>query len=150
HEQPMTIEQLRLKPAITECLEYVDHFVFPAEVVRERFLGLFPVARESTAILPQGCYTDIQVSEQSRSSIRDALHVSPDECVVIGLGYADLRKGFDLFLNCSRSANKRGMRSHFVWVGNLEKSIETYLRSEIDEAVAGGHFHVIPFQSNVS
>ena len=150
HEQPMIIGEMKLGPEIERAVDHVDHFVFPAKLVRERFLNLFPVGLERTTICPQGCYADIRVSQQARASVRASLQVAPDECVVLCLGYADLRKGFDVFLNCSRSARKKGLRSHFVWVGNLATSIETYLRSEIDIAIAEGHFHLIPFQSDIS
>jgi glycosyltransferase involved in cell wall biosynthesis len=149
HEQPMIIDQMGLTAEINAALDHINHFVFPAELVRERFVSLFPIEPERTTIRPQGCYTNVNLSEQTRETIRASLGVTPGEYVVLGLGYADLRKGFDLFLSCSRLAQKRSIRSHFVWIGNLAKSIET-LRPEIDAAIADGSFHLVPLQDDVA
>src|SRR5262249_26034935 len=119
------------------------------DLVRDRFLKLFSIERERTSIHPQGCYADVRVSDRMRANVRRSLGAAAGECVVLGLGYADLRKGFDLFLNCSLLARKKSVRTHFVWVGNVAKSIEM-LKPEVDRAIAKGCFHLVPFQKDIS
>ena len=45
---------------------------------------------------------------RNRAALRDALGVPSDALLAMGLGYADLRKGFDLFLQVWRLAHAAG------------------------------------------
>ncbi len=68
--------------------------------------------------------------------------------MAIGLGYADLRKGFDLFLQAWRLAQAADASIHMLWVGDLDPVISAYLGAEMAAAAATGTFHHLPFQSD--
>jgi hypothetical protein len=57
---------------------------------------------------------------------------------VIGVGYGDLRKGFDLFVQAARLARKRVPTLRFAWVGALDPGLAAHLRRDLAEAEAFG------------
>jgi glycosyltransferase involved in cell wall biosynthesis len=149
HELPSILAEMKLHPAIAEALPFVRRLVFPAEFVRRKFLGLFDVETERTLVRPQGSYSPIDFSEAARGSVRRSLGVDDGDTMVLGVGFADLRKGFDFFLQAWRCAEKRATDTHFVWVGDVHPLLETYFAGEIGIANASGRFHMIPFTDRV-
>ena len=59
------------------------------------------------------------------------------------MGYADLRKGFDLFLQAWRTAHATGKAMHFAWAGGIDPATQTYLGTEIASAEATGTFRYL-------
>ncbi len=88
-------------------------------------------------VLPQGIYRTGIATD--RAAARASLGVAADETLVLGLGYADLRKGFDLFLAMARM-QEGGGRRHFVWAGGMDPDIARHLGPEIEAATAAGVF----------
>ena len=43
--------------------------------------------------------------------------------VVLGVGYADMRKGFDLFLQLWRIGQLQDMPLHCIWVGGFDPAL---------------------------
>ena len=59
---------------------------------------------------------------------------------MVGIGYADLRKGFDIFLQLWRLMNVQG-RVHFCWLGDMDPELKRWLGDEIRLAEQTGLFH---------
>ena len=78
---------------------------------------------------------------------RERLRIPADATLAIGLGYADLRKGFDLFLQSWRMAHAADPSIHFLWVGDIDPGVAAYLGAEMAAAEATGTFHHQPFQA---
>ena len=64
-----------------------------------------------------------------------------------------MRKGFDLFLQLwrllgagtglgTRAGRRRQPRIHCLWLGAIDPALRTYLRAELDAAIASGSFHM--------
>ena len=79
---------------------------------------------------------------------RARLRLPDGATLAVGLGYADLRKGFDLFLQVWRLAQAADPSIHLLWVGDLDPVISAYLGAELAAAVATGTFHRLPFQTD--
>ena len=64
------------------------------------------------------------------------------------MGYADLRKGFDLFLQAWRMVTGHRSRTpaHFLWVGDMDPGLAASLGMEVAVAEASGTFHRLPFE----
>jgi len=69
--------------------------------------------------------------------------------LAIGIGYADLRKGFDLFLQVWRGVQRRRGNAHLLWVGAIDPTLRTYLGTEIDAAISAGRFHMTGWRDDV-
>ena len=98
HELPALLGEKRLLPALEQAARHAGRVVFPAGAVRDAVGALVPAAAERAVQLPQGLYSDVRVSARSRVALRRRLGVADEDLLLVGVGYADLRKGFDLFL----------------------------------------------------
>ena len=120
--------------------------VFAAGFVRDRYHELIALAPERTVLLPQGLYRP--VARDGVAAKRALLRLPEGATLAVGLGYADLRKGFDLFLQVWRLAQAADPSIHLLWVGDLDPVVSAYLGAELAAAVATGTFHRVPFQTD--
>ena len=75
---------------------------------------------------------------------------------MIGVGYADLRKGFDLFLQVCRllrttatTTGKRRGRVCLVWIGGIDPGLKDWLATEIADAEATGTFRMAGYRDDM-
>ncbi len=149
HELPALLGEKHLLPGLREASLLAAHTVFPAEAVRDAVQPLLPVSAERCVLLPQGLYADVRFSARQRAAIRARYGVEADDVLLIGVGYGDMRKGFDLFLQGWRllsaragGGRRRHRRIHCVWLGAIDPGLRTYLATELDAAIATGTFHL--------
>jgi glycosyltransferase involved in cell wall biosynthesis len=143
HELPRLLRERNLVGIARDAVDMAHPVVFPASYVRDRFSELVTIPPERTAILPQGLYRPVHVND--RDARRAQLRVPKTGLLAIGIGYADLRKGFDLFMQAWRAAQNKGAATHMLWVGDIDPTVHAYLGAEIAVAEATGTFHHIPF-----
>jgi glycosyltransferase involved in cell wall biosynthesis len=151
HELPRIIREKGLETEARAVLEGARQIVFPAAFVRDQWataLGTEPDDR--MLLLPQGSYRKVTVSPAGRERIRRELGLAEDAYLVIGLGYADLRKGFDLFLQLWRILHyANDMDVHLCWVGDIDPTLRDWLANETADAQASGSFHMVGYRPNV-
>ena len=150
HEMPRMLQEKALLTSARAGAAAADRIVFPATAVRDGFAGLAPIDPEKTLIMPQGSYRTPERSAEARARIRAELGVAPETRLVLGAGYADLRKGFDLFLHAWRAARRRADKIMFCWIGDIDPLMRTYLGEEITAAEATGTFRFAGFQRSVA
>jgi glycosyltransferase involved in cell wall biosynthesis len=127
HELPRLIQEFNVEAAAGSIATQSDIAVFPAQMVCDAFINAVGPVTGKAVILPQGLYADVVNEEHSRTSVRKELGISANAKIILGVGYADLRKGIDLFLETARRAIASNPELIFVWVGRLEPSIATWL-----------------------
>ncbi len=149
HELPALLGEKRLLPALEAAARVARRVVFPAEAVHEAVTALVPAAGPRAVRLPQGLYAEVRVSRAARAALRARFGVADGDLLLLGAGYADMRKGFDLFLQLWRllgartgAGRRRGPRIHCLWLGAVDPALRTYLRAELDAAIASGSFHM--------
>ncbi len=150
HEMPRLMETHGLVPGARAGSAAASRVVFPAACVRAAFASVAAISNARACVIPQGIYRDIRFDELERASIRSRLGVAPGQALVLGAGYGDMRKGFDLFLQTARAARRRHAPVHFCWLGLVEKTLADHLAPEITAAEATGQFHLPGFQKDVS
>ena len=147
HELPGIIRDYGLEPAAKLIAERSDVVVFPARSVAEAFSGIAPIADEKVTISPQGLYRDdLDTAGPGVERVRRELGIGDDAGIVLNIGYADLRKGIDIFVEAAQLAAERAPNLHFVWIGNLSPEAEL-LRVEMQSTDARLHF--IPFTEEI-
>lgn len=134
HELPRLLAEKGLEAGARAGAAAARAVVFPAAAVRDAFAGPAPGA----VLVPQGCYRMPRFSARARARMRARLGLGEDALLVLGAGYGDLRKGFDLFLQAWRIAARREKRVVFCWIGDLDPGLRGYLAPEIDAALASG------------
>ncbi|MDT7952947.1 MAG: glycoside hydrolase family 99-like domain-containing protein, partial [Acetobacteraceae bacterium] len=146
HEMPRLLRERQLIAAGSAGVAAARHTVFAAAFVRDRYHELIALAPERTVLLPQGLYRPVERTGAAERRAR--LRLPEGATFAVGLGYADLRKGFDLFLQVWRLAHAADPSIHLLWVGDLDPVISAYLGAEMAAAAATGTFHRLPFQAD--
>ena len=143
HELPRILREKNLLNAARQGLDAARLAVFAARFVRDALfkeLGLSTHAVE-TLIMPQGSYKAISPSQEMARAFREQYAIREGEPLIVGVGYADLRKGFDIFLQLWRLLN-RERRVHFCWLGDMDPALNNWLEKDIRLARASGAFHL--------
>ena len=143
HELPRLLREKGLVEALGIAFAMADAVVFPAELVRDRCTLSVAQVAGRVAVLPQGIEAAAAQDEAVRQATRAALHLAPGALLALGMGYADLRKGFDLFLQVWRQARATGRPVHFAWAGGIDPATHAYLGTEIATAEATGTFRFL-------
>jgi hypothetical protein len=146
HELPRLLHERNLLRPAREAVAVCSQVVFAAPFVRDRFAEQVPLPDGRAVVLPQGLYRPVLpcAGARDRAALRSALGVPSDAMLAMGLGYADLRKGFDLFLQVWRLAHAAGAAMHLVWIGDIDPSVQVYLAQDMAVAAATGTFHHMP------
>ena len=153
HELPSLIREKGLTQATRRGLAAAGHAVFPAAVVRDGITDLIGEANGSSGmshVMPQGIYQPARFGRLQRDRFRRDLGVRPESRLLIGVGYADMRKGFDLFLQLWRALQHARPAVHLAWAGEVDREIASYMAPEIEAAVAKGTFHLLGFRRDLN
>ncbi len=114
--------------------------VFPSPVVADAFAKLAPFDPAAARLLPQGNYRAVAFDPRARARLRAELGLREGQNLVLGAGYGDLRKGFDLFLQAWRAASRLEPTVVFAWIGAIDPAVLSWLGPEIAPAEASGRF----------
>ena len=158
HELPRILREKHLVASAKAGVDAADRVVFAAAFVRDAILGELGVtADERMVVMPQGSYRNVAFCEADGAAARLGLGLGAQDRMVLGVGYADLRKGFDLFLQLWRLLQAPGMRDGagsgrvcLVWVGGMDPSLRDWLGAEIAEAEACGTFRMAGFRDDMA
>ena len=143
HELPRLLQERGLVDVATQGVSAAEYVVFAAPYVRERFTEIVAVPPVRAVVLPQGIYRPVSVAPAAAVAMRAQLGLPDGAVLAIGMGYADLRKGFDLFLQVWRLAHAADPTIHLLWAGDIDPQMHAYLGAEM-AAAATGTFHYIP------
>ena len=150
HEMPRLLHEKNLLAGVRAGAAAASRVVFAAEAVRDGFASLVAIDPNRALVLPQGCYAEVTFDPASGAALRRRLGVAAGAPVALGAGYADLRKGFDLFLQAWRAAQRRGAGVQFWWVGDVDPGVRGYLGPEIAAAEASGSFRLAGWQDDIA
>jgi len=137
HELPNVIEQYGLQEHTKAIAKHAKHVVFPARMVAGGFQKFTPVQSSKQRILPQGMYKKNQFRSQqdfqrAGVELKQHLGIATDAKIVLGVGYADERKGFDLFVTAAEQVTNVRSDVVFVWIGHHEAELAKQLSSSTD------------------
>jgi glycosyltransferase involved in cell wall biosynthesis len=142
HELKNVLEQYALQPQARAIATHATHIVCPASAVADSFLEFAQAEDRGIHIRPQGLYKRADVSrplESRRTELRELLGIPSESLVVLGVGYADSRKGVDLFVQAALISVESNARSHWVWIGHWEDGMRRTVGALLDEAPALRH-----------
>ncbi|OED42632.1 hypothetical protein AB833_05830 [Chromatiales bacterium (ex Bugula neritina AB1)] len=139
HELPGLIEEYGLSEYCDTISKYADSIVFASEYVAEKFKNKFEVSSEKTHIHMQGIKSNPYLNNkiQVRSEMRAELGLPDNAKIVSGCGYGDIRKGIDLFIQLASVTAKINDDVYFVWVGDIDVNLKSYLCRDIVEIPDG-------------
>ncbi|MCF3946048.1 glycoside hydrolase family 99-like domain-containing protein [Acidiphilium sp. AL] len=150
HEMPRLIQEKSLRGVARQGMNAARAVVFSSNFVRDALCAALDAAPPTVHVLAQGNYQEIGFTNAARAEFRVAHGIKPEDYVVLGVGFADLRKGFDLFLQIFRLFAAARADVHFIWMGEAHLWIRDYLGTEIAAAAATGQFHLLPFDEAIA
>ncbi len=145
HELPQALKHYKLEIEARAGAKAATALVFSSRFGAERFLAAIDTPRPDAIILPQGTYHPPGFSAAARAKIRQELGLDAQGFLILGMGYGDVRKGFDLFLQLARRLGASRGDVHCLWVGDIETTLHTYLEPEMAVLAGAGYFTHIPF-----
>ena len=152
HEMKSTINHYQLEDSITKISKHAKSIVFPAEVVKQDFLGFSKVDASKISIHPQGLFRQNRYKYnklEARSKLIKELQVNEDVKIVLNLAYGDSRKGIDLFVDTGIKSIQRNNNIHFLWVGHYEAELFGLLKSKISTTGCEANFHFVGLQNDI-
>ncbi len=151
HELPRLLRARGLVPTARAGAEAADAVVFPHAAVRDAFAAETGAVLPRVLIRPQGLYRPAPFREAARHRLRTMLGVPEAATLALGMGYGDLRKGFDLFVQAWRHAQVDADRPvHFAWVGTPDATLRDALGGELEAAEATGTLHLPGFREDAA
>jgi lipopolysaccharide biosynthesis protein len=150
HEMPNLIEEFDLEGNVKTIGRCADHVVFPSEIVQQGFSRFSRQTVSRQHIQPQGSYKTINYSASARARIRFNLGVGDHEKMVLNVGYADLRKGFDLFLQTAKRIIRQHPDTHFVWAGAIAEDMQRWIQSDVQDAELAERIHLTGFTDQMA
>lgn len=150
HELPRLLHEYNLEIQARLGAEAARQVVFSSAFLRDQFAAATELEDLNAVVLRQGNYHDIRFDDAERARLREKLGLGAKKFLVLGAGFAHIRKGFDLFLQLARKFASTRQDVHFVWVGDLEFMVKTYLGPEMAAAAASGCFIHVPFTDEIA
>jgi glycosyltransferase involved in cell wall biosynthesis len=149
HEMPKLLAEYNLQIQAKLGAQAADAVVFASAAGRDAFCQALDITLPQARILPQGNYQNITFDAPARAAARRALNIAADGFLLIGIGFADLRKGFDLFLQIAGNLLARQPKLHVLWAGEIQPALKTYLSGEIEALRATKRFHLTGFSAEI-
>jgi glycosyltransferase involved in cell wall biosynthesis len=157
HELPRILREKRLSDSARKGLTNAAQVVFPSPFVRDAVLEELGLeGHENNVVLPQGSYKEIVFDPVGRLNVRAEFELGEHDHLIIGVGYADLRKGFDLFVQLWRLLQEAtvrrsdGLRVCCIWVGGIDPTLAEWLAQDIAVAEATGLFKMAGYRDDMA
>lgn len=126
HELPNIITSGGGEGHIRKIYAGSDVVVFPNRYVENALTLAYGRTSSNAVVRPQGMYKDF--SSRGVVDIRSKLGLERTDKLVINVGYADLRKGVDHFVNTAGLLFRSRPDVHFLWLGARDSAVHAWLR----------------------
>lgn len=151
HELKNLIKEYGLEGAANDIASHAEKIIFAAQAVQDSFVGVIDNdVSDKLIVHPQGIYQELSRNNNAAKELRTRLSLDSDAKVVVNVGYADLRKGFDIFVNTAKVLVAQDPSYHFLWIGDIEPSLKHWLASDLESDLLVNNFHNIPFTNEIS
>jgi glycosyltransferase involved in cell wall biosynthesis len=134
HELQDTIIKLGLESAAHELAVNSAVIVFPAQIVQDAFLTFASADRNKMFILPQGVFLDNPFKDNRNSAhklLRIKYGLPSEQVIVLGIGYGDLRKGIDIFIDVALASAQEKNDITYIWIGDIDPHLHKQIKSKL-------------------
>jgi len=152
HELPGILASYDLQRPADAIAKAADKVVFAAQAVRTGFETFVGRTVEQAVIRPQGLYhrspfRSDTARRKARAEICAELGLPADARIILSSGYADHRKGLDLFVDALIDLMARNPKVLGLWIGHHDQQLMQGQRARIS---AAGLTHRFVFPGLVS
>ncbi|WDT76124.1 MAG: glycoside hydrolase family 99-like domain-containing protein [Candidatus Manganitrophus sp.] len=153
HELPGVIHRHRLENQVKQIARSAKAVVFPAQIVADGFSQFALIDREKQFIRPQGLYRRNRwrlEKQAARVKLRKQLGLHAETKIVLAVGYADHRKGVDLFVTCAIHILAKRTDVDFIWVGHWDQEMQRKIEAELDRSQYKNRIHFVGYDSDTA
>ena len=138
HELPNVLKDMHLEKHAELIAQNADQIIFPAHQVLDGFEHFIGKKLANTQIRPQGIYLpsilrDGQDKERVKSEVRKELNIPSTSQIIMCAGYADHRKGFDIFVESALVVMSSNRNVYALWLGHWDKPFVTEVLASITD-----------------
>jgi glycosyltransferase involved in cell wall biosynthesis len=139
---PAVIRQMALERNTKNNANLADAIVFASDPVHDGFGEFAEIPAGKAIIRPQGLYKVNPLRrrtsgiEDARRTLRDRFAIPHSAPIVLGVGFADYRKGPDLFVEAGLRLLEQQPDAYFIWLG-LEAEADWMTKVRAPAAAAG-------------
>lgn len=134
HEMPGIIREMKQEENAKLIASLADKIVFPAQLVRDQFNEIVSLPEEKVVIRAQGVLRKNPYKHAKNEAHREICkqHSLPiNTQIVLCIGYMDVRKGIDFFVEIASLVIKQCPETVFIWVGHAEISLEQKIHERV-------------------
>lgn len=154
HELDKMFEQCGGSAAINGALRSITSLVAPTEQISRMLAKKTKIEPSRIQIAAQGQYKAVSVTPRRAAvaRLREKLGNNDAKRFVCNVGYADTRKGADLFVKaCEILAKERGFDDvAFIWQGDWDPALRDKLAARIARLETAGRLLLLPNNEDVS
>lgn len=144
HELGKLIRDYNLQSEARKIAEQADRVIFPADTVRASFLEAGGPVRGEVIIRPQGLYqSHLLERPRTEGGVREQLGLPPNARIVLNVGYANLRKGFDRFVGAGMDICGSRDDVWFVWVGEFDPDTHLWIVPDVQTSPYADRFRFV-------
>jgi glycosyltransferase involved in cell wall biosynthesis len=140
HELPGILKSYKLEAHAEAIASHAEKVVFPAEIVRSGFEAFVGRDLGDIAVIrPQGSYLQsphrfVEDLGPIRRRMREELGLAADSRIVMSSGYADHRKGVDLFVESLLQVMQSDDKVVGLWIGHRDEALFAEQMTRIRES----------------
>jgi len=152
HEMSSLLREYGLEKQASAIGEHADVVVFASRIVQESFLQHVKNIKGRSLIHPQGLYkAPVITAEKSNihKKIRAELKLSEQCKLVLAVGWADLRKGIDIFERVATRVVAEMEDVAFIWLGCEDKSLLHWFGQDNEKLGYKERIQLMPRVENV-
>lgn len=152
HELPSLIKSYHLESAAATVAQLADKIIFPADYVRQEFTKLVGRELDQAIIRPQGLYQGSTIREHKeaeRQRLRAELNLPAHAKIVLAVGFADLRKGVDIFAQVAAKVCAQLEDAYFLWVGNQQPESAIWLQHDVAALGLANRLLCLPARADI-
>lgn len=153
HELPGVIRSHHLERQAAQIAVSAKAVVFPAQTVADGFAQFAHVDRVRQVIRPQGLYRNNKWRTRkvtARAELGERLGLASGTKVVLAVGYADHRKGVDLFVACALEILTQRADVDFIWVGHWDPAMRNTVETMLRDSPCKAHIHFVGYEPDTA
>ena len=127
HELPRLVEEYGLERHLAAVAREATGVVFASPLVQAGYRRFAGGGRAPEIVRPQGSYTATPRDPDARARVRRELGLASTDRLVVNVGYADLRKGVDRFVQSAERLCAERADVHFLWIGAVSEDLRRWI-----------------------
>jgi glycosyltransferase involved in cell wall biosynthesis len=136
HELEKVVQEFNKSGDSELSLGIADCILTPSSAVRDNLIKNHHVEKQKLLPLNYFFPADQQVSgsdkNKNKKDFLDKYGIANEQFLVVGMGSATFRKGFDIFIEACMRSVRQGENIHWVWVGDF---IEPEMKNAMEKLI---------------